>query len=133
MFDSTDANHSNGRSKPLSPHLTVYKPQLTSILSILHRSTGVALAAGTLLISYWLVATMAGPDYFDSAYALFSSWIGRILLFCWSWAAIYHLSNGIRHLSWDLGIGFSLKATYLSGTVVIVSSLIFTLLLWSIV
>lgn len=83
------------------------------------------------MVSYWLLAAMAGPSYFEYAQALLNSWMGLTLLFCWSWAGFYHLGNGIRHLCWDLGLGFTIKATYRSGTLVVISSLIFTLLLWS--
>lgn len=131
MINSANTPPDHGAVPPLSPHLSVYKPQLTSILSILHRLTGVALTAGMLLISCWLLAAMAGPAYFNYAHALFNSWIGQTLLFCWSWAAFYHIANGIRHLCWDLGLGFSLKATYQSGALIVISSLILTLFLWS--
>ncbi len=118
-------------TKPLSPHLSIYKPQLTSVLSILHRGTGIVLAIGTLLVCYWLLAAASGPEQFENARQLFGSWFGQLILFGWSWATLYHLSNGIRHLFWDLGLGFELKTVYLSGTAVVVSSLLLTLLLWS--
>ncbi len=118
--------------KPLSPHLSIYKPQLTSVLSILHRTTGVVLAIGTLLVCYWLLAAAAGPEAFATAQQLFGSWLGKLILFGWSWATLYHLSNGIRHLCWDMGWGFELKTVYWSGAAVVVTSLLLTLLLWSI-
>lgn len=131
MNNSKDSRDLNSVPNPLSPHLTIYRPQLTSILSILHRMTGVMLAIGTMLISYWLIAVLAGPEHFENTQILFNSWIGRLVLFGWSWATLYHLSNGIRHLFWDLGLGFSITATYRSGYLMIVTSLILTIALWS--
>src|SRR3546814_2392413 len=86
--------------RPLSPHLQIYRPQISSVLSILHRATGIALAVGTLLLVYWLTAAAAGPEAFSTAQALIGSFIGRLFLFGWSFALFYHLGNGIRHLAW---------------------------------
>lgn len=118
------------RERPLSPHLQVYRPQITSVLSILHRITGAALAAGTLLLVYWLAAIAGGPDTYDAAQSVVGSIIGRILLFGWSWALFYHLTNGIRHLFWDAGWGFELKTATISGWAVVVLSLALTLAAW---
>ena len=115
-------------NRPISPHLQVYRPQLTSMLSILHRITGVALAVGTILLVYWLIAAASGPVAFASAEALIGSWIGRILLFGWTFALYFHLSNGIRHLFWDAGLGFELKTVYASGWTVVALAVILTLL-----
>jgi succinate dehydrogenase / fumarate reductase, cytochrome b subunit len=117
-------------SRPLSPHLQVYKPQITSVLSILHRITGVALAVGTLLLTWWLIAAAAGPEAFSTAQGFIGSWIGLLLLFGWSWALFYHLCNGIRHLCWDIGLGYELPAVRASGWVVVVASLILTAGAW---
>lgn len=116
--------------RPLSPHLQVYKPQLTSVLSILHRGTGVALAIGTLLVTYWLSAIAGGEDSFNTANAILGSWFGSLVLFFWSWALFYHLSNGIRHLLWDSGYGLDLPSVYLSGKIMIGASFVLTVLLW---
>ena len=102
-------------NRPLSPHLQVYRPQITSMLSILHRLTGVALAVGTLLLTYWLVAAASGPEAFAGAQGLIGSFLGRLLLFGWSFALFYHLCNGIRHLFWDAGKGFDLPTVVRSG------------------
>jgi len=115
-------------NRPISPHLQVYRPQLTSVLSILHRITGVALAVGTILLVYWLIAAASGPVAFATAEALIGSWIGRILLFGWTFALYFHLSNGIRHLFWDAGFGFELKTVYASGWTVVALAVILTLL-----
>jgi len=118
------------RERPLSPHLQVYRPQITSVLSILHRITGAALAAGTLLLVYWLVAIAGGPDTYDAAQSVIGSIIGRLLLFAWSWALFYHLANGIRHLFWDAGIGFELRTVTISGWTAVILSFALTLAAW---
>jgi succinate dehydrogenase / fumarate reductase cytochrome b subunit len=117
-------------SRPLSPHLQVYKPQLTSILSIVHRLTGVALAFGTLVLVWWLVAAATGGEAFSTAQAIIGSWFGRLLLFGWSFALFYHLCNGIRHLFWDMGRGFELGTVTTSGCAVVISSLVLTMVAW---
>ncbi|MEM7169922.1 MAG: succinate dehydrogenase, cytochrome b556 subunit [Pseudomonadota bacterium] len=120
----------SSRQRPLSPHLQVYRPQLTSVLSILHRMTGVALAVGTLLLVYWLAATAAGEEDYATAQSFIGSIIGRLLLFGWSWALFYHLCNGIRHLVWDAGYGFELPEVYRSGWIVVGASAGLTLIAW---
>ncbi|HSS64717.1 MAG TPA: succinate dehydrogenase, cytochrome b556 subunit [Gammaproteobacteria bacterium] len=117
-------------NRPLSPHLQVYRPQLTSVLSITHRATGVALALGLLLLVYWLLALAAGPEGFSVARALFGSWVGKVVLFGFSYALFYHLCNGIRHLFWDAGLGFDIKAAYASGWAVVAVSAALTVLAW---
>ncbi len=117
-------------NRPLSPHLQIYRPQLTSVLSILHRLTGIALAAGTLLLVWWLVAVAVGPAAFETVQEFIGSWFGRALLLGWSYALFYHLANGIRHLAWDAGWGFELKTVYLTGWMVIWASVALTLLAW---
>tara|TARA_B100000530_G_scaffold334990_1_gene285999 strand:+ start:791 stop:1201 length:411 start_codon:yes stop_codon:yes gene_type:complete len=117
-------------NRPLSPHLQVYKPQLTSVLSILHRITGIALAIGTLLLVWWLIAAASGPDYYDTAQRCIGSTMGRILLLGWTYALFYHLANGIRHLAWDSGRGFELNTAYLTGWLVIISSIVLTIVTW---
>ena len=118
------------RERPLSPHLQIYRPQITSVLSILHRITGGALAAGTLLLVYWLAAIAGGPDTYAAAQSVIGSVIGQLLLFGWSWALFYHLTNGIRHLFWDMGRGFELRTVSLSGWAVVALSLALTLAVW---
>ncbi len=120
----------NAQNRPLSPHLQVYRPQMTSILSITHRLTGVALAIGTLLFVYWLVAAASGAEAYETARGLIGSWFGRLLLFGWSLALFYHLCNGIRHLFWDAGIGFELPDAQRSGWAVLAATVILTLVTW---
>ncbi|MGD1877334.1 MAG: succinate dehydrogenase, cytochrome b556 subunit [Kiloniellaceae bacterium] len=117
-------------NRPLSPHLQVYRPQITSALSILHRITGVALAVGTLLLTYWLIAAATGPEAFATAQGLIGSIIGRLLLFGWSFALFYHLCNGIRHLVWDAGYGFEIETAQRSGLVAVGVAAVLTLLCW---
>lgn len=101
--------------RPLSPHLQVYRPQMTSVLSILHRLTGVALTLGTLLLTWWLVAAAYGPDQFDTVQAAVGSWLGQLILWGFTFALFYHLGNGVRHLAWDFGWGFELGHLRASG------------------
>jgi succinate dehydrogenase / fumarate reductase cytochrome b subunit len=112
--------------RPLSPHLQVYRPQLTSILSITHRATGVALAFGALLLSHWIIAATYGADTFQMAQDLLASWFGRLVLLGLTFSLFFHLGNGIRHLAWDIGWGFELDKVRLSGWTVIAFSLIMT-------
>ncbi|MBI3706647.1 MAG: succinate dehydrogenase, cytochrome b556 subunit [Proteobacteria bacterium] len=117
-------------SRPLSPHLQIYKPQLTSVLSITHRLTGIALAVGTLLLVWWLVAAAVGPRAFWNVQQFLRSWIGYLFLFGWSVALFYHLANGVRHLIWDAGYGFELKTVYLTGWTVVAATVALTVLAW---
>jgi succinate dehydrogenase / fumarate reductase cytochrome b subunit len=118
-------------NRPLSPHLQIYRPQLTAVLSILHRLTGVALAPGTLLLVYWLAAAAAGPEAFATAQVLVGSIVGRLLLLGWTFALFYHLCNGIRHLVWDAGYGLELPDLYRSGWLVVFASGALTLGGWA--
>ena len=118
------------KERPLSPHLQVYRPQLTSVMSILHRITGVALAAGLLLLVCWLLAIASGAAFYDAVQAFNAHWVGRILLFGWSFALFYHLCNGIRHLAWDVGRGYELEDAYRSGWLVAAASAVLTILAW---
>jgi succinate dehydrogenase / fumarate reductase cytochrome b subunit len=117
-------------NRPLSPHLQVYRPQITSTLSILHRLTGIALAVGTLLLTYWLVAAASGPEAFATAQGLIGSFIGRLLLFGWSFALFYHLCNGIRHLFWDAGYGFEIETAQRSGLAAVAGAVVLTVICW---
>jgi succinate dehydrogenase / fumarate reductase cytochrome b subunit len=114
-------------NRPLSPHLQIYRPQLTSVLSILHRFTGLGLVLGAALLVAWLIAAAHGAAAFDVAQAIAGAWYGRALLFLWAFALFFHLCNGIRHLAWDAGLGFELKHVYLSGWTVVILSLLLTL------
>ena len=119
--------------RPLSPHLQIYKPQLTSVLSIMHRFTGLILAVGILVFVYWVAALAHGPAAYESAQSLIGSWFGQLLLFGWSVAFYYHLANGIRHLFWDAGYGFDLPSVYKSGWAVVIATALLTLITWIVV
>ena len=122
-----DVNRGN---RPLSPHLTIYRPQITSMLSILHRVTGVALTLGLILAVWWLLAAATGPEYFAFVDGLATSWIGHLVWLGSTWALAYHFCNGIRHLIWDMGYGFDLDQVTMSGQVVLGASVALTGLVW---
>ena len=123
---------SPGDGRPLSPFMIgpYYRPQLTSMLSITHRATGVGLSAGTLLLAWWLIALASGPEAFECVSGHVSAWYGQVLLFAWTWALLYHLCNGIRHLLWDVGKNLEIEAAYKSGYVVVAASAILTVVVW---
>lgn len=119
------------RSKrPLSPHLQIYKPQMTSTLSILHRATGVALAIGTIMLVWLLVAAAIGEEAFDTFMAFAGSPLGQLMLFGWSFALFYHMCNGIRHLIWDTGRLFKIENAKRGGFVVLIASFLLTASVW---
>ncbi|MEM7669669.1 MAG: succinate dehydrogenase, cytochrome b556 subunit [Pseudomonadota bacterium] len=119
-----DVNRGN---RPLSPHLQVYRPQITSMLSILHRATGVGLLAGAAAIVWWLLAAATGPEHFALADGFLTSWLGTLVMLGSAWALCYHLANGIRHLIWDMGFGFELETVNKSGMAAIGASILLTL------
>ena len=116
------------QSRPISPHLQIYKPQLTSVLSITHRGTGVLLSLGGILLVYWLSAAAAGREPFDAAQNFFRSIPGRLILFAIAYSFFYHVSNGVRHLFWDIGKGLEIETARRSGWLVVAASLVLTLL-----
>ena len=118
-------------ARPTSPHLGIYRWPLAMALSILHRVTGMALAAGTILLIALLLALSNGPDAYATVRAFCGSWLGLILLFGWSWALAFHLANGVRHLFWDVGKGYSIAQAKNSGIAVVVFSLVVTGLIWA--
>lgn len=103
-------------SRPLSPHLQVYKPQITSMMSIFHRITGVILAGGAVLLILWLLALARGPEAYAIAQGIVTCWVGQVVVFGWTFCFFYHLLNGLRHMVWDTGrglsIGFATKSAY---------------------
>ena len=121
------------RQRPLSPHLQIYKPQITSILSILHRATGIALSIGSVILVLWIVALTLGENTYIIYSNLINNWFSKLIIFGFTFALFYHLSNGIRHLFWDAGYGYDLKHAYISGVAVIISSLLLTSITWLIV
>ena len=113
--------------RPLSPHLQVYKPQLTSVLSITHRGTGVVLSLGALVLTYWLVSLAVSEELFNSFHLHTSFWYGKLFLIGFVFSLYYHLANGIRHLFWDIGLGLEISTTYKSGYFTIFISAVLTL------
>jgi succinate dehydrogenase / fumarate reductase cytochrome b subunit len=126
------ARNSEGRlvRRPLSPHLQVYRWPISMVLSILHRVTGVTLAVGTLMLTWWLVAAASTDDVFDRAQWFMGSAVGLLLLFGWSVALIFHFFSGIRHLVWDAGVGFDAPTYKASGWGVVIATGACTMLVW---
>jgi len=118
------------RQRPLSPHLQVYRPQLTSMMSITHRATGVALTTGTLVLAAWLVAVALGGESYAMMAQAVAHPLGQFVLFGYSVALIYHAMNGVRHLSWDLGFGLTIPEVYRSGHIVLFLTFLLTACLW---
>ena len=118
-------------SRPLSPHLGIYRWQITNTLSILHRLTGVALALGLIPLSLWLWGAAYQPSLFEWISSHAASIPGMIMLFGWTVAFYYHLGNGIRHLNWDLGYGFTLPEATASGWVVVVFAISLSIFTWA--
>ncbi|MET0574892.1 MAG: succinate dehydrogenase, cytochrome b556 subunit [Mesorhizobium sp.] len=118
------------RARPLSPHLTIYKPQITMMMSIVHRITGGALYFGTLLVAWWLIAAATSQEYFDFVSWIYGSWIGRLVLFGYTWALMHHMMGGIRHLVWDTGVGLEKHTASKIGWATLISSIVLTLLIW---
>jgi succinate dehydrogenase / fumarate reductase cytochrome b subunit len=121
---------SRKRTRPLSPNIQVYRPQLTSVLSIANRITGVALSACAVVLVIWLVAAARGPDAYSRFQLVLGSWPGLILLLAASFAFFLHLCGGLRHLVWDSVQAFELRQIYASGWIVVIASVALTLASW---
>ncbi|MCF3945994.1 succinate dehydrogenase, cytochrome b556 subunit [Acidiphilium sp. AL] len=116
--------------RPLSPHLQIYRPQISSTLSIFHRIAGIALSGGAVLLSLWLAAAAASPSAFAVAQSLADSILGMIVLFGFTLALFYHFCNGIRHLLWDAGYGYDLPTMHRTGYAVLICSVGLTVIFW---
>ena len=116
--------------RPLSPHLTVYRWQLTMVTSILHRATGAFLAVASILVLWWLYAIAAGPDAYAMVQAFIGSWLGRLILMALAFCTFFHLFNGLRHLMWDTGHGLQIEHAYLFGWIVVALSIVATAVSW---
>jgi succinate dehydrogenase cytochrome b subunit len=119
-----------GAERPLSPHLQIYRPTMTMMMSIAHRISGMANAAGFILLVWWLVAIAAGPEAYAKVATFFASIPGRLLLFLFSWSLIHHMLGGIRHLIWDTGTGLDKTSIEVLAWLTIISSTVLTILLW---
>lgn len=116
--------------RPLSPNIQIYRPQLTSVLSIVNRITGVFLSACAVVLVAWLIAAASGHDAYSRFHDLIASWPGQVLLLAATFAFFLHLCGGIRHLIWDTVRGFELRQIYASGWIVIAASVMLTLVSW---
>jgi succinate dehydrogenase / fumarate reductase cytochrome b subunit len=117
-------------ARPLSPHLQIYKPMLTMMMSIMHRITGMGLYFGVILLVWWLTAASISDSYFDFVQGFFGHWFGRLLLFGFTWALLHHALGGLRHLLWDTGRGFDLNAIEWLARANLAGSILLTFLLW---
>ena len=118
------------RARPLSPHLSVYKFTPTMTMSIVHRVSGAALYFGTLLVAWWLIAASISPDYFDYVSWLFGSFLGRLVLFGYTWALMQHMLGGIRHFIWDTGAGLEKHTATKIAWATLAGSIVLTVLVW---
>jgi succinate dehydrogenase / fumarate reductase cytochrome b subunit len=116
--------------RPLSPHLQIYRPMLTMMMSIAHRLTGTALYFGVVLLVWWLTAAAHSDAYFNLVQGFFGHWFGRLVLFGFTWALIHHALGGIRHLIWDTGRGFDVTVVEWMARANLAGSVILTVLLW---
>ena len=116
--------------RPLSPHLQIYRPMLSMMMSIAHRITGAALYAGTLIVVWWLLAAATGQNAYGTFQAFASSWVGRLILFGYTWALIHHMLGGIRHFIWDLGYGFGPEEREWLVRAGLAGSIATTVILW---
>lgn len=110
--------------RPLSPFLTIFRWPITMATSIVHRVTGVALAGGILVLTWWLIAAANGPETYATFVDLITTPLGQLMLFGFTWSLAYHAVNGIRHLAWDLGYGFAVPTADTTGILVFVLSLV---------
>ncbi|HIG79376.1 MAG TPA: succinate dehydrogenase, cytochrome b556 subunit [Cycloclasticus sp.] len=120
----------SSNNRPLSPHLDIYKLPLSALLSIVHRGTGAFLTFGSIVLVWWLMALAGGEEAFMSAQSFMGSFIGRLILFGWSFALFFHLANGIRHLFWDAGYGFEKDEVEKSSFIVLGTAGLLTLFVW---
>ncbi|MBT3558844.1 MAG: succinate dehydrogenase, cytochrome b556 subunit [Rhodospirillales bacterium] len=118
-------------NRPLSPHLQVYRPQITSFISIMHRLTGVAMAFGTILFTYWLASAAYGAEAFERAQSLMGSWFGLVVLLGFTFSIYFHFANGIRHLFWDVGKGYEMETVRKTGWLVAIFAIVATVATWA--
>ena len=117
-------------ARPISPHLSIYRPMLTMVMSFVHRITGAALYFGMLLLAWWLIAAAAGPNAYSRVQYFMGSLIGQLILFGYTWALLHHMLGGIRHLIWDTGRGLGPSEREWLTLATLVGSIGLTILLW---
>jgi len=116
--------------RPLSPHISIYKPTLTMTMSIVHRATGMALYAGTLLLVWWLLAAATGPNAYAKVQWFMGTLVGEVILFGYTWALVHHMFGGIRHFIWDSGHGFGPTEREWLVRAGLAGSIVITIILW---
>ena len=121
---------SKTKSRPLSPHLQIYRPMLSMTMSIMHRITGVGLAVGMIGLVWWFKAASISDSYFDLVQEFFYHWFGRLVLFGFTWTLMHHMLGGLRHFIWDTGRGFELKTVEWLVRANVVGSVLLTILIW---
>ena len=117
---------------PLSPHLQIYRWTWTMAMSVFHRITGTALYGGTALVALWLVALASGPAAYAYVAGFFGSWLGRLVLFAYTWVLLHHMLGGIRHFVWDAGIGFDREKRAVMARLTLIGSVALTLVIWAV-
>ena len=130
MADARAASRTTEATRPLSPHLSVYRPMLTMMMSIAHRITGAGLYAGTLLLAWWLIAASDDAAAFAKAASVLNSWLGRLVLFGFTWALFHHMLGGLRHFIWDTGRGLDHPEREYLAAATLLGGLTLTLLVW---
>ena len=129
-MSKSQATQATSRARPLSPHLTIYRPPITMTTSILHRITGCALYFGTLLVAWWLIAAATSEHYFEFVSWVFGSWIGRLVLLGYTWALMLHMLGGLRHLVWDTGAALEKHTASKFAWATLAGSVVLTVLIW---
>jgi succinate dehydrogenase / fumarate reductase, cytochrome b subunit len=132
MAETRATTRTTTASRPLSPHLSVYRPTLTMTMSILHRITGAALYAGTLILAWWLLAAASDAASFVTVAGVLNSWFGRLVLFGFSWALFHHMLGGLRHFVWDMGRGLDHPEREYLALATLIGGLALTVLVWAI-
>ena len=120
----------NDSKNPLSPHLQIYRWHISSLLSITHRITGVINLLALILIFFWLLGLSFGENNYELFLLIINSFFGKFILIGFTWSMSFHIFSGIRHLAWDMGYGFEIKTSNISGILVILSSLVITIIFW---
>ena len=132
MADIRAASRTTTATRPLSPHLSVYRPTLTMTMSILHRLTGAALYAGTALLAWWLLAAANTASDFAIVAGVMNAWFGRLIVFGFSWALFHHMLGGLRHIIWDTGRGLDDPEREYLALATLIGALCLTVLVWAI-
>jgi succinate dehydrogenase / fumarate reductase cytochrome b subunit len=128
-----DTPQKPGRERPLSPHLTIWRWQVTMLASIMHRATGMALSGGAIVLAWWLVSISNGPEGYDGFMVYAAMPLGVIVLFGFTWSFAFHFCNGVRHLAWDLGYGFDKHTATRTGFLVFAFSFLIAIAAFALV